>query len=401
MPAGYPLLLHFLRLFSDQLWVTIAVQHLIGLSAGVIVFLVMRYLTVSRPFACLAAAVPLLSGDHIYLEHMIMADFLLAFLATAGLAVATIGLAKSVRAGPLAIGSALLGMATLARSAGIVLIPVLVICTVISVRGTALQRARAVGVALLPALLVLTLYAGSRKLAHGKYLGISDMRGWNLYSRVAPFADCRKFSPPPGTAVLCEETPPSERPGPFFYVWEPESISRRNFAIGPATGKPLGAFAVQAILHQPLDYLRAIIIDFWRYIEPATGRNWPYAGQSDGALAFGARDPTVEQLVVSVMSRGYRGTQLEVHGQQLLNAYQQFFRITGLLLAAFLLLTIRGMWRADGGVRVGALLFGFGGLGLYLLPVATISYDGRYGVPAVTLVVMSGLLGLWQWVGRA
>ncbi|MFL6582932.1 MAG: hypothetical protein ACJ8KU_00280 [Chthoniobacterales bacterium] len=392
MPAGYPLFLRLLRLLSDQLWVTIAVQHLIGLATGVIVFFVMSHLRASRCLACVAAAVPLLSGDHIYLEHMIMADFLLAFLATAGFSLAAVGLAYSVRTAPLVMASLVIGMAALVRSVGLVLIPVLVICTVATVGGTKLVRARALGAALVPALLLLGIYTGGRKFVHGKYLGIADMRGWNLYSRVAPFADCRKFSAPDGTAVLCEQTPPSQRPGPFYYVWNPDSISRRNFGIGPATQKQLGAFATQAIVHQPLDYVRAVVIDLWRYGEPATGRNWWYAGQTDAAFAFGARDPSVEQLVVSAMSRGYRGAQPHVRGEQLLNAYQQIFRVTGLVLASLLSLALIGVWRVRGPLRTAILLFGLGAIGLYILPVATVSYDARYGVPPVTLLVMAGLL---------
>ena len=182
----------------------------------------------------------------------------------------------------------------------------------------------------------------------------------------------------PTLALRTEPTPPSQRPGPFYYVWNPDSISRRNFGIGPATQKQLGAFATQAIVHQPLDYVRAVVIDLWRYGEPATGRNWWYAGQTDAAFAFGARDPSVEQLVVSAMSRGYRGAQPHVRGEQLLNAYQQIFRVTGLVLASLLSLALIGVWRVRGPLRTAILLFGLGAIGLYILPVATVSYDARY-----------------------
>jgi hypothetical protein len=37
--------------------------------------------------------------------------------------------------------------------------------------------------------------------------GLSRNGIWNVYGRVAPFADCRKFTPPPGTEALCETTP--------------------------------------------------------------------------------------------------------------------------------------------------------------------------------------------------
>ena len=94
------------------------------------------------------------------------------------------------------------------------------------------------------------------------------MRGWNLYARVAPFADCAQFSPPKKTSVLCETTPIAARPGAFGYVWNANSIARRHFALNPKAPKLLGAFARQVILHQPADYLRAVVIDLARYLEP-------------------------------------------------------------------------------------------------------------------------------------
>lgn len=400
MPAGYPFLLRFLRGISDQLWFTIAVQHVIGLSVGITLFLAMRRLGAKLWVACVPASVAFLSGDHIYLEHMIMAEFLITFLAATGLAFAVFGLADGVRLGALATASAFLGLAAITRSVGIVLIPVLVICTLRFTTGPLRARVRALSAAVLPGAAILGIYVAACSIVDGKYLGLSDMRGWNVYSRVAPFADCREFAPPPGTSVLCEDTPATERPGPFYYVWEKDSVARRHFRLGPKTGKHLGAFARQVILHQPVDYLRAVVIDLARYVEPATGRQWPYAGQTDATLAFGWHDPNVERLVVAAMSRGYRGTQPRIFGQSLLNSYQHLFRLDGLLLAALLFLTCVAIWRRRGPGELGMMLFGLGALGLYVLPVATVCYDIRYGVPPSTLIAVSGTLGgvsLWQW----
>ena len=41
--------------------------------------------------------------------------------------------------------------------------------------------------------------------------GLTTNGSWALYGRVAPWADCTKFRPPPGTRTLCEVTPPSRR----------------------------------------------------------------------------------------------------------------------------------------------------------------------------------------------
>ena len=129
MPAGYPMLLRLLHAISHQLWFTIAVQHVMGLSVALMVFMVVRRLEVRPWVACLPAGVIFLSGDHLYLEHIVMADWFLIFLATAGLAAAVWGLAPRLKVGWLATASALLAMAALARSVGIILIPILVLCT--------------------------------------------------------------------------------------------------------------------------------------------------------------------------------------------------------------------------------------------------------------------------------
>src|ERR1051325_10616240 len=83
MPAGYPMLLKILRGISDQLWFTIAAQHVLGLTVGLILFLVMRHAGTRPWIACLPAAVAFFSGDHLYCEHIIMAESFLIFLTAA------------------------------------------------------------------------------------------------------------------------------------------------------------------------------------------------------------------------------------------------------------------------------------------------------------------------------
>ena len=393
MPAGYPMFLRVLRGVSDQVWFTIAVQHVIGLSAGGLIFLAMRRLGVARSLACVPAAVALLSGDLIYLEHMIMADFLLGVLAVAGCSCAVFGLVPRVRLAWIAAASALCVSAMLVRSVGIVLLPTLAICAWAFTAGELRRKFSALLAAVVPGLGVLGAYIAACAIMDGKFWGLGDMSGWNVYSRVAPFADCRQFTPPPGTEMLCEETPPAARPGPFGYVWDKNAISRRHFKLGPNTSDQLGAFARQVILHQPLDYARAVVIDLSRYLEPATGRHWPYAGQTDAAWAFGWRDPNLEQRVSASLARVYRGTEVKLRGENLLNFYQHLLRISGILLAAMLVATVIGAFRSRGALRLGIVLFGLSSVTLYVLPVLTVSYDFRYGLPPTVLLAASGVLG--------
>lgn len=393
MPAGYPFVLRALHALTDQLWFTIAVQHAMGLLVGVMIYLGVRRLGCERWVACIPAAVAFLSGDHVYLEHIIMADFLLGFLAVAGLSAAVFAFVPRLRVSYLAVASTVLGMAALVRSAGIILLPVVTVCALVFSKGSFRARLPALSAAVGPGFAVIAIYAAVCDFVGGKYLGLTDMSGWNVYSRVAPFADCRRFTPPPGTEVLCEDTPPAERRGPFAYVWDKNSVAQRHFKLGPKTSDNVGAFAGAVILHQPLEYLRVVAVDLLRYIEPATGRHWPYAGQTDMTWAFGWRDLSAEEKVIAAMSRGYSGTELRVRGEMSLNFYQHLSRVSGLLLAGLLVLTGAGLWFASATLRAGILLFGLGAFGLYVLPVMTVSYDYRYGLPPLLLLVVSGTVG--------
>jgi len=394
MPAGYPLLLHLLHSVTRQLWFTIVIQHLLGLATGVILYLTMSRLGLKRWIACLPAAAVFLSGDQLYLEHQLMADSFFIFLVIAGLG-AAVGWMSGEKPGWLAVASVLLAMAALTRSVGIVCLPILLLVTAATVKGSLRHRGMTLVFGLLPGAAVIVLYFAAFKLARGEYAGLTDMSGWNLYSRVAPFADCREFTPPQGTAILCETSPSSQRPGPFGYVWDANSIARRHFALRP--NDKLKAFSWQVVLHQPADYLEAVGKDLLRYIEPSVVAPRGYSGQPPEILSFSWRDLSVERLVVKALAKKYRGTTVHLHGRQILGAYQNLFRVGGLALAALIAFTLVGMIRSRGQIRYGLLLFGLSGLSLYVVPVLTVSYDFRYGIPAETLIVVSGLLGIMSF----
>ena len=373
MPAGYPMFLWLLRQVSSQLWFTIWIQHLLGLGTGTFLYLSMRRLGVVRAIACIPAAIPLLSGDHLYLEHTVMADHLTIFLTAGGIWAVICGLVPKLHLRWLAIASTLLAIAALTRSVGVVLLPVLVLCTALWGKKSFRTRCAAVGAALLPGVGVFALYIGGFYLAHGQYLGLTDMSGWNLYARVAPFADCKKFTPPQGTAILCEERPSSNRPGPFGYVWDLECVARKRFELGPKTGVKLGEFAKRAIIHQPLDYAGWVVIDLVKYIDPAIAPRRVYDATPREVLSFGWRDGTIENQVVNAMSHSYKGTHVRLHWQYLLAFYQNLSRPSGLTLAAFFVLTLIGLVKARGEIRLGITLFGLSSFGLYLIPVLTLS----------------------------
>ena len=158
----------------------------------------MRRLGVVRAIACIPAAIPLLSGDHLYLEHTVMADHLTIFLTAAGIWAAICGLVPNLHLRWLVIASTLLAMAALTRSVGVVLLPILVLCTALWVKESFRTRCAAVAAALLPGMAVFALYIGGFYVAHGQYLGLTDMSGWNLYCACRAICRLREIHSPGG-----------------------------------------------------------------------------------------------------------------------------------------------------------------------------------------------------------
>lgn len=400
MPAGYPVLLKVLHALSASLAFTIGVQHLLGVLAGLLCFLAVRRAGAPRWLALLPAGVAVLSGDHIFLEHLVMADAFFLFMVVAGLWAAIRGLAPAVDLRWLAAGSAALAASGLVRSLGVALPLVLAVCAVTCARGTRRGLARALAAAALPAIVVLACYVGVANLA-GSYSGLTDMGGWNLYGRVAPLADCTRFTPPAGTRALCEVTPTWQRPGPFGYLWVGTSIGRRTFRpLRPETGARPGAFARAAILGQPGDYVRAVVKDLVRYAEPDVGTVRPGSGEGKDLVSFGYRDPAVEAMLTRGLGAWYTGTVVHARHLKALGDYQNLFRLTGVPIIALFLLALAGMALGRGVARTGAFLFGLSAFGLYLIPTATLTYDLRYGVPAQTVLAMAGVIGAWALVSR-
>ena len=393
MPAGYPFFLCLLRRVTNELWITIAVQHALGIVTGVFLYIALVRLQVRRWVACVPAAAVFFSGDQLYLEHTPMADFFLTFCAAGGFLAAVVWLTKRKSCWWLGLASAAFAYAALVRSVGVALLPVLALVALSAAGDSLRDRGVAACFALIPAGLVFGVYFTVVWLSGGRYLGISDMRGWNLYSRVAPFADCTKFTPPKDTKVLCETRAPSERPGPFGYVWDLQSVPRQVFELGPETGRKLEKFAYKVIRHQPVDYAQAVLVDLARFVEPGLGENRPWAGQPREIVSFGWRDAAVERMVVRAMGWEYRGVEVTVHGQGFLGAYQQYISVRCWWLIPLMISALVGFCRARGNLRLAILLFGLGSLALFTLPVLTISYDFRYGIPPATFLVVAGVLG--------
>jgi hypothetical protein len=397
-PAGYPMFLGALRLASDQVWPTIAAQHVLGLLAGTALYLAVTRLGAPRWLGLIPAAVYLFSGDVLFFEHVLMSEQLALALTALALSAAILGLRPKVDPRWLAASGALATGAWLTRPPFLVVVFAVVSVAALGVTGRR-SRVTAAGAAALGAAFVFGLYLLAFQVSGGRYLGLWDMTGWQLYGRVAPFAQCDQFDVPMRAETLCESRPPADRPGPFFYTQVSTSPAVREFGYGsPKADGLLNDFAIRAIRAQPRDYASAVISDLARYVRkgnpafnptPFLRLDW----------SFASRPAFFEAIVVHQLAAVYNGTKVSAPGQHLLGDYQSVMRVHGLLIAVLLLLTPAGAIWGRGPGRLGAALFGSTSFLLFLGPVAASAYDFRYGIPPATLLACAGTLSgyaLWM-----
>lgn len=406
-PAGYPLFLEVVRWLDKSVVFTIGIQHVMGLLTAALLLALVRKAGAPLGLGLVPAAVVLLSGDFLFLETALLTETLWMLLIAAAMwAVMSIRDARRPMRW-LVLGGVLFALAALVRSIALPLAIPAAVWAMWELEGGWRRRLIAAAALILP---VVVLVAGYSSLAsqNGGYPGLTEMGGFNLYARVGQFADCRKFTPPKGTAILCESTPANMRPGPFYYSYGADApINRAGVPANPTGSRLLGRFADAAIEHQPVEYLRAVAKDMVRYIVTDEIVTRPDSGVGPPRMSFGSGTPANQgqtpNLLARELSVEYSDVSIAAPGQgvrELLGSYQELFRLSGLPTLVLLGLSLAGLLVARGRERRTTLLFLSIAVYLYLLPVALSSYDVRYGVPAGMVLSIAGSLGGWSLAGR-
>jgi hypothetical protein len=252
-------------------------------------------------------------------------------------------------------------------------------------------RVRAALPALAPMVIVLGAYSILVAAQDGQS-GLTDLSGWNTYARAAPFADCNDFTPPDGTGVVCETTPPVHRRGTLFYLWRPNSPARIAFGGPPRNSATLGRFGRAAIINQPFDYLKTVAHETERFVNPKAA---PQPDGGAGPFRFSLRLSSIETLVNRMINRLYRPVTLEVDGGVKTFAdYENHWRLSGVVPAAILGLSLLGAVFGLGRTRRGAALFAALGVAFVVFPAATLLYIDRYGLPAMAVLGAGAALGV-------
>ncbi|MDX6699488.1 MAG: hypothetical protein QOE65_2885 [Solirubrobacteraceae bacterium] len=406
-PSGYPMFLGGLRDAWAALPFTVAVQHALGVATGLLLYAAMRRLGAPRLVALVPAAVVLLSGDQIFLEHAILVEGLWSFLIAAGLYALVRGADGAPVNAWLALAGTLLVAAVVVRQVAFAL-PAIAVLWAAAVRGNgAGARARAGASVLVPAAVTLAVYLAAAS-GGGGHSGLGESTGWQLYGRVAQFADCSRFDPPHGTEFLCEDTPPARRQGPTWYLYgagAPLVAHGRPGVAGPQDSRILGVFAHHAMAGQPWDYASAVLSDAVRYAE-LSGPNRPGSGADaaqmswDSPGVFGGPEVATRGYAAARYRTRYSGVDESAPLADELGAYQDVMRLHGLLLIPLVALALWGAVVARGRARAGIVLFGSSAMTLYLVPPVVGLWDVRYGVPPGPLLVAAAALAVWSWAAR-
>jgi hypothetical protein len=400
-PAGYPIFLRVLHFFDIHLSFTIAVQHALGIAAGLLLYKVVRR-TGSPPWLGLfPAAVAFFAGGGPLLEHSLLADGLFAFLQALAVyaamrALGEPGLRWALLAG-VAVG-ACFWVKTVGVASVVVIPPVLLLAGAGSARHRMASAAAVAGAALV----VILAYPVVQGQATG-YWGYERQGAWNLYGRVATFVDCSKFAPPAGTHFLCPDEPPTQRQSESFYQYARASPAVRRFG-GPAHAPAyadtlLQRFSVAAIEHQPLAYAGAILHGLTYFVTTRAGEGYTPTSLLDALL-----EPKGVASVQPAISRYFGGRESGYVGRGsstgALVSYDDHSQVRGGLLILLLLAAAVGMPLLGSRARAVAALCTLTALASVTLAVAGNSYDARYGYPVDGLLAAGAALGAWGMYAR-
>ncbi|MBV9466553.1 MAG: glycosyltransferase family 39 protein [Solirubrobacterales bacterium] len=401
-PAGYSTFLALVGFVTRQVAVPVLLQHLLGILAALLLFGAVRRLVGSPWPALVPAAAVLLNSDEVFLEHQILAEgpFVVAISAALYASVRAIDQPVPAWKWPLA-ATVLAVIAGLLRSAGLFFIPVLALAMLVGTAHSRRGRMLPSATVLVVSACLLLAYAFANLASNGRF-EISPATGWHLYARVAPIANCHVFTPPKGTAGLCDPRPAPQRPGSDWYLYNPASPALRLFGRIGNHDSTLRAFALATILHEPGVYLKETFHEVEGYFVPSLhapvyGGGCPIDCQVDWIYAL-TYAPDVVAQTEKGMQEFYDPFTVHVSrsGINFLHSYEHPARFGGTLLTLTSVLTLLGLLVGPRRARIGVLLFGVGGLAMLVLSTFGVYYLGRYQVPIAGPMAAGAAICLWS-----
>jgi hypothetical protein len=268
-----------------------------GLLVAVMIYVLLRRNGVSKTWSAVATLPQLLDGYIIEDEHLIMAETVFTFL----LMIAVLLLLWRPRPAwwTALVAGLLTGAAAMVRTEGEVMLAVLPLWLLLRGWGWKTLRGWAVAVVFTIAALVPVGAYVSWFHEHTGHYDTTLSEGFYLWGRVSSFADCAQIKPTGQEAVVCPAQPIVDRDPPGDYIWHAPYVhkdmddictvtvtdgktSKSCGPVSPAGNKVLTDFAIDAVLAQPLDYVKTVVRDtllpfgFPRIGYPGSGTTYYY-----------------------------------------------------------------------------------------------------------------------------
>jgi hypothetical protein len=398
--SGYGIVLLMLSPFHSFTVVT-AVQHLMGLAVGVMIYALLRRYGLPGWGATLAALPVLFDAYQIELEHEILPSATFGFLVMVAVTLTLWWRGERPLWATAAAGFVL--------AAGATLWPVGLPVLIVFLLYLAARRVgwRAFGAAAVAGAIPLAGYVLWFHSVYGRY-AFSNSDGIYLWSRTMTFANCAVIKPPADELALCPRQPVAQRPAASTFIWE------KNSPLNRVPGKKFSVrknalaknFALRAIIAQPAAYLGDVAHDaslsfYWSnpdHPSLAMAHRYEFAFAtahwiSPGYVLVPGRTVASDQLRYG----GVSSTRAVEPFAGWMRGYQRFVYLRGTLLGVVLLIGFGGIvrsWRGGGFRR----LDGWGGPGLYpwvaavtllLVPVMTADFAQRYALIAMPVICLA------------
>jgi hypothetical protein len=416
--SGYALFLRLLHGITPHLILVTIVQHGLGLLSGLLLFDAVRRAGAPIGLGLVPAAVVMLGGSELMLEHALLTDSLFIFFVDFALWF-VVRTWKGSKWWALGAGLSM-GCATIDRTVGLELLPFMLLCLLYApVRQTApvssgrlrrfrklLSRLAIVLVGALGAFAVIFPFLYAHEQDEGTWQ-FASASYFDFYGRVAPWADCSKFKPPAGTAKLCIHVPMSQRLGTEAWEFLGSSPAVAAYGspewFGPPPQKDensqLRSFAIAAIEGQPLTYLEYVGRDLLRAVDPTFPTspyksigNADYGETPEGLLDYYFDTSNLDN-VENVINSYYHSPGVLAGNVEILKTWDRDTRIEGPLMVLILLLALLAPILARGDVRRLAVLMDVVAIVLIVAPILVLDYDWRFMIPVFGPLTAAAAIG--------
>lgn len=396
--TGYSMLLWLLKP-THSLYLIVFVQHLMGLAVAVMLYALLRRARLPGWGAVLATLPVLYDGYQIELEHLIMSESLFTFLLVAGVTVLLWRPLGPDRARPTwkqaVAAGALLSAATIVRSAGAPLVPLLPLALLLWRGGW--RSAIAFGTA---AAVPLVSYAFWFQQVNGTF-ALTSSDGIFLWGRTANWAACSKIPLPPHERDLClPKHVQAQRipPGRLDWIATIPPRRRYRFVAAPDANRTLRDFAFRAILAQPRAYASDVARGIGYTFE---NRRRPYPNDTTEMLYHFRDRPQIfpggrgwsgngGTALGDILTYTDDGTPSSVNlpeARRLID-YQNNVYLPGPALGAIFVVGVIAVLRRG---RTAFLAVGTAAT-LLVFPIATADFDYRYVMPVLPFACLAAAL---------